>query len=149
MTKIEILGINMTRRPNWDRPTCIFAFGDVALPDLQTTLRGCALAKSHGRIVAMPPKLAGAHPGDLAAVQWSQSSPFAVAVKDKLMAAFTAMGGTVPETKEPQRRDHVTGQPIGADPFERHDEEASDHEAVAGLARTLSVERAEVRRVLG
>lgn len=163
MTTIEVLGINIKRNPDWGRPTCIFAFGDIGLPELQTTFRGCALAKSNGRIIVMPPKLAGAHPGDLAAVQWNTSSPFAMAVKEKLMVAYAAMGGAVPSDKHAApRRDKVTGKPIGSDPFDApierrtfpatftvHEDDASDAEAVAGLHRTLGIEVEEAERACG
>lgn len=146
MIAIEVLGINIKRNPDWSRPTCIFAFGDIGLPDLQTTLRGCALAKSNGRVIVMPPKLAGAHPGDLAAVQWNTSSPFAAAVKDKLMTAYEAMGGIIPAAK--QKPAPIERMMVPA-AFIVHGEEADDVEAVEGLARTLSVEHQEAARVLG
>ncbi len=133
MTEIDVLGITTRRQIRWDSGFCIMGFGDVALPQLETTLRGCALARSSGRIVALPPKLPGAHPGELGAIQWNAHGKFAVRVKDALLEAYRRMGGEMPPDHDDaaqeratnaarriaeKRRDHVTGKPIGPDPFD-------------------------------
>lgn len=116
MTKIEVLGVNTRVKVEWDRHFCIMGFGDIHLPDLEVTLRGCALARVNGKIIAMPPKVPGVHPGDIGGIKWNSAAPFATMVKDKLLAAYRKLGGEMPPA--PVRRDHVTGKPIGPDPFD-------------------------------
>lgn len=117
MTEIDVLGITTRREIRWGSGFCIMGFGDIALPQMEITLRGCALARSSGRIIALPPKIPGTHPNDLGAIQWNASGGFALRVKDALLAAYQKMGGEMPPESEPVRRDHVTGKPIGPDPF--------------------------------
>lgn len=133
MTEIDVLGITTRREIRWDSGFCIMGFGDVALPQFETTLRGCALARSSGRIIALPPKLPGAHPSDLGAIQWNANGKFGTRVKDALLEAYRRMGGEMPPDHDDaaqerafnaarriaeKRRDHVTGKPIGPDPFD-------------------------------
>ena len=33
MTDLDLLGINIRRNPEWDRPFCIMGFGDIGLPE--------------------------------------------------------------------------------------------------------------------
>lgn len=132
MTEIDVLGITTRREIDWDRTFCIMGFGDVALPQMEITLRGCALARSSGRIIALPPKLPGAHPSDLGAIQWNAHGKFGTRVRDALLDAYRRMGGEMPPGHDDaaqeratnaarriaeKRRDHVTGKPIGPDPF--------------------------------
>lgn len=100
MTEIDVLGITTRREIDWDRTFCIMGFGDVALPQMEITLRGCALARSSGRIIALPPKIPGTHPNDLGAIQWNASGGFALRVKDALLAAYQKMGGEMPPSKD-------------------------------------------------
>lgn len=133
MTDIDVLGITTRREIQWDRSFCIMGFGDIALPQMEITLRGCALARSSGRIIALPPKLPSAHPGDLGAIQWNANGKFAARVRDALLAAYRKMGGEMPPDHDDgsqaratnaarriaeKRRDHITGKPIGPDPFD-------------------------------
>lgn len=100
MTEIDVLGITTRREIEWDRDFCILGFGDIALPHLETTLRGCALIRSHGRVMALPPKVPGAKPGDLGAIQWNARGKFGTRVKDALLAAYQKMGGEMPPSKD-------------------------------------------------
>lgn len=100
MTEIDVLGITTRRQIRWDSGFCIMGFGDVALPQMEITLRGCALARSSGRIIALPPKIPGTHPNDLGAIQWNASGGFALRVKDALLAAYQKMGGEMPPSKD-------------------------------------------------
>lgn len=100
MTEIDVLGITIRREIEWDRAFCIMGFGDIALPHLETTLRGCALVRSSGRIMALPPKVPGAKPGDLGAIQWNARGKFGMRVKDALLAAYQKMGGEMPPSKD-------------------------------------------------
>lgn len=100
MTEIDVLGITIRREIEWDRAFCIMGFGDIALPHLETTLRGCALVRSSGRIMALPPKVPGAKPGDLGAIQWNARGKFGMRVKDVLLAAYQKMGGEMPPSKD-------------------------------------------------
>jgi len=133
MTEIDVLGITTRRGIEWDRDFCIMGFGDVALPLMETTLRGCALVRSHGTIKALPPKIPGAHPSDLGAIQWNAHGKFGTRVKEALLAAYRRMGGEMPPNYDDaaqgratnaarriaeKRRDHITGKPIGPDPFD-------------------------------
>lgn len=153
MTDLDLLGINIRRNPEWDRPFCIMGFGDIGLPELDTTLRGCALARSNGKIIALPPKVPGAHPGDLGAISWNAHGPFAAAVCSVILDGYVKMGGEMPS--EPTaaqtrganaarfaasdgRRDRVTGKPIGSDPFDEPDEPDD-----AGLRRALGGDAVE------
>lgn len=138
MTDIDVLGITTRREIKWGSGFCIMGFGDVALPQMEITLRGCALARSSGRIIALPPKLPGAHPGDLGAIQWNANGKFAMRVRDALLAAYRKMGGEMPPDRdEPfNRRDHVTGKPIGPDPWEA--EHARADELIAQTRETIA-----------
>ena len=127
MTDIDVLGITTRREIDWDRNVAMMGFGDITLPQLETTLRGCALIRSHGTILALPPKVPGAHPNDLGAIQWNARGKFGTRVKDALLAAYQKMGGEMPPESEPVRRDHVTGKPIGPDPFAIDPERATKH----------------------
>lgn len=128
------------RSTAWDRHFAILAYGDIALPEIQTTLRGCALAKNGKDFVALPPK--ASNQKDAAAVQWNIRGKFAFAVRDGLMDAYKRMGGVLPGEEQPIERRIVPAR------FSVH-EDADDGEAVEGLARTLSVEHQEAFRVLG
>lgn len=142
MTEIDVLGITTRREIRWGSGFCIMGFGDIALPQMEITLRGCALARSSGRIIALPPKLPGAHPGDLGAIQWNANGQFGMRVRDALLAAYQKMGGEMPPDHDDaaqeratnaarriaeKRRDHVTGKPIGPDPFAVDPERATKH----------------------
>lgn len=107
MTPIEVLGITLRRNVEWDRQFCIIAFGDIALPELGMTLRGCALARNTGRIVALPPKVPSARPDATGGIQWAVNGEFAHAVRDKLLGAYRAMGGEMPPatTRKPDSAD--------------------------------------------
>lgn len=96
MTEIQVLGITTRRNIEFERSFCIMAFGDIMLSGLEVTLRGCALARSNGRIIALPPKIPGAKLGDLSAMQWNASGEFAQRVKEKLLEAYRKMGGEMP-----------------------------------------------------
>ncbi len=100
MTEIDVLGITTRREIRWGSGFCIMGFGDIALPQMEITLRGCALARSSGRIIALPPKIPGTHPNDLAAIQWNASGGFALRVRDALLAAYQKMGGEMPPSKD-------------------------------------------------
>ncbi len=102
--KIELLGINIRRNHDWGKTFCIMGFGDIGLPEIETTLRGCALALSYGKIIALPPKVPGAHPGDLGAVSWSPSGRFAERVRDAILEGYRKMGGEMPP--EPTTKQH-------------------------------------------
>lgn len=136
--KIELLGINVQRNPALEKTFVILGFGDIGLPEIETTLRGCALAWSYGKLIALPPKIPGTHPGDLGAMSWNPSGKFAERVRDKLLEGYRALGGTMPpeptvkqqagasaarrvaEKVQPAvRRDHVTGKRIGSDPLDK------------------------------
>lgn len=157
--KIELLGINVQRNPAWEKTFAILGFGDIGLPEIETTLRGCALAWSYGKLIALPPKIPGAHPGDLGAMSWNPSGKFAERVRDKLVEGYRALGGAMPPEPTVKQQAGASAARRVAErpqPIERrvfpvsftvHDE-ASDAEAVEGLARTLSVEQEEVRRVI-
>lgn len=151
MTEIDVLGITTRREIDWDRTFCIMGFGDVALPQLETTLRGCALVRSAGTILALPPKVPGAHPNDLGAIQWNARGKFGTRVKDALLAAYRKMGGEMPPNHDDaaqeratnaarriaeNRRDHVTGKPIGPDPWEA--EHARADELIAQTRETIA-----------
>lgn len=181
--KIDLLGINLQRNPSWDRHLTIMCFADIGLDDIETTLRAVALARHHGEIIALPPKVPGAKLGDLGGIQWNPRGKFAQRVCNIILEGYERMGGEMPphptvkqvngmnsarrvaeKAKPTVRKDHVTGKLIGSDPFDKErqpierrivpavfhvHEDASDTEAVEGLARTLSVEHQEAARVLG
>ncbi|MBB6299412.1 hypothetical protein [Rhizobium leucaenae] len=166
--KIELVGINLRPNPDWAKTFAILGFGDIRLPEIETTMRGCALAWSYSKLIALPPKVPGAHPGDLSAIGWNPSGKFAERVRDAILEGYQKMGGEMPPeptAKEQKvtnatrrvaekavRRDHVTDKPIGPDPFDEPiqrrvvpaifvvDEDANEQEAVEGLHRTLGVD---------
>lgn len=96
MNKIRVLGITLQRNVAWDRGFCIMAFGDIAIAGPEVTMRGCALARSSGRIIALPPKVPGAKMGDPNAIQWNANGEFALRVRDLLLEAYRKMGGEMP-----------------------------------------------------
>lgn len=103
MTEIQVLGITTRRSIEFERSFCIMGFGDIALPGPEVTLRGCALARSNGKIIALPPKIPGAKLGELSAMQWNTSGEFAKRVKEKLLEAYQKMGGEMPPEQKPKR----------------------------------------------
>lgn len=127
MTEIDVRGIIALRDIDWNRHKAMMGFGDIVLPELEITLRGCALMRSGGQIIALPPKVPGAKPSDLGAIQWRPSGKFAMRVRDALLAAYKKMDGEMPPESEPVRRDHITGKPIGPDPFAIDPERATKH----------------------
>jgi hypothetical protein len=96
MTNIQVLGINIQRGFQPSRSFSIAAFGDIAMDELELTMRGCALAYKHGEFIALPPKIPGQKSTDLNALQWAIHGDFAISVRDKLLAAYESFGGEVP-----------------------------------------------------
>lgn len=162
-TDIKLLGINIQREPQFDRNFAIMAFGDIGVDAMAMTLRGCALARLNGQIVAMPPKVPGAKPGDLAAIQWDSRGEFARAVCDRMIAGYMALGGIMPPDPTKKQSDGMNAARRYAEkepPLEyrtypakfelvESEAEADDAEAVEGLHRTLSVEAEEAARACG
>lgn len=160
---IEITGINIVSAPTWDRPLAIAAFFDVRLPDISTTLRGCALALSRKSWIALPPKVPGIKSAGANAIKWDAAASFPSALCEAALDRYKAFGGSMPpkavaierlrETYDVVEAGGMTliGLPKqqGRYVYERIEQEADDSEAVAGLARTLSVEHQEAARVLG
>lgn len=144
--KIELLGINVQRNPGWDRHFTIMGFGDIGLPEMQTTLRGCALARKGGQIIALPPKVPGARPGDLGGIQWDINGTFATAVCDTILAGYEKMGGQMPPALTEAQRN-------GANAARRYaekgaaaaaaDDDDSGQDDDSGLGRLLGVGDAE------
>lgn len=149
-TEIKLLGVNIQRVPQWDRHFAIMAFGDVAIEPMAMTLRGCALARLSGNIIAMPPKVPGAKLGDLGAIQWDVKSEFAQAVRDKMLAGHEALGGQMPpDPTEKQTNGMNAARRFAEKVKAAPDEPANDNEAVAGLHRTLGIEVEEAERACG
>lgn len=176
--KIEIRGMSFFYSDDGTRKYRTLAMAEVYLPDLALTLRDVRLAWSPDRgFVAHAPTSPKTAPSPM--IQWYHRGEFAQQLAQELRTMYERMGGKMPVDlsvkeqragaaarriieKATSRRDHVTGKVIGADPygdapieymtvpatFHVH-EDASDTEAVEGLARTLSVEHQEAARVLG
>ncbi|MFC3164134.1 hypothetical protein [Ciceribacter thiooxidans] len=148
--QIKLLGVNIQRAPAWDRSFAIMAFGDVAIEPMAMTLRGCALVRLNGNIVALPPKVPGAKPGDLGAIQWDARSEFAQAVRDKMLAGYEALGGQMPPDPTKKQTNGMNAARRYAEKVKATtDEPANDNEAVAGLHRTLGIETEEAYRACG
>lgn len=164
--EVKLLGINIQRDPKWDRNFSIMAFGDVGVEPLSMTLRGCALARLNGQLVAMPPKVPGAKPGDLGGIGWDCKGQFAQAVCERLIAGYKSLGGEMPPEptkkqtngrnaarRHAEKRDEAPIEyrtfPAKFELIEAETPEADEAEAVEGLHRTLSVEAEEVARVCG
>ncbi|HEV7339832.1 MAG TPA: hypothetical protein VGO06_27950 [Bosea sp. (in: a-proteobacteria)] len=106
--EIEITGINLAPRPNWDRPLAIAAFCDVRLRGLSTTLLGVALGWSKGKWIAMPPKAIGARPNDPGVIKWDISGPVPQAIAEAMLKRYIAFGGPMPQpANEPAERETV------------------------------------------
>lgn len=103
--EVKLLGINIQRDPKWDRNFCIIAFGDVGVEPLSMTLRGCALARHGSDLVALPPKVPGARPGDLGGIQWDTRGEFAKAVCERLVEGYQALGGEMPPAPTKKQSD--------------------------------------------
>lgn len=172
----KIRGMRLFINDDGTRAYKTLAMAEVFIPELHMTLHDVRLTWSpdRGFVAHSPssPRLA-----DRPLIQWFHRGAFARDLTEKLRDMFERMGGEMPEeptvkqqtglnaarrfAEKPVRRDHVTGKTIGADPFEQPierivvpatfhvHEDASDTEAVEGLARTLSVEHQEAARVLG
>lgn len=92
----DVLGISLRRNPVWDREFALMGFGDIGIPAMNMTLRGCALMWRRGRVVAFPPKVPGSKPGELGAIDWAPNKPFAERVALALYDAYRKMGGEAP-----------------------------------------------------
>lgn len=138
--KIRLLGINMQRAPNWDRHFSIMGFADIALPDIETTLRGCALARLGGKIVAMPPKVPGAKHGDLDAISWNVRGDFAQKVCDVIVEGYQKMGGEMPPASPQAQQNRTNAGRRYAEKASRQDDSQDDD---SGLRRLLGAGDAE------
>ncbi|CCM76263.1 hypothetical protein [Rhizobium mesoamericanum] len=137
--KIELLGINIQRNPDWDRSFTIMGFGDVTIPDLEITLRGCALARKNGQVHALPPKVAGAHPGDLGAIQWKSTGAFARQVCEIILDGYERMGGEMPPEPTQAQQNGINAARRYAAKLASEDDGQDDD---AGLRRHLGAEAA-------
>ncbi|MFQ6181648.1 hypothetical protein ACLMJV_06785 [Sinorhizobium meliloti] len=90
----------MQRVVAWDRHFAIMGFADIGLPDIEMTLRGVALARQGGNIIALPPKVPGAKQDDLAAISWNSRGEFARRVCDVILEGYQKMGGELPPSSE-------------------------------------------------
>ncbi|MEY9097362.1 hypothetical protein ABIA24_000271 [Sinorhizobium fredii] len=138
--KIRLLGINIQRVVAWDRNFAIMGFADIALPDIETTLRGVALARNGGNIIAIPPKVPGAKPGDLAAISWNSRGEFARKVCDAILEGYAKMGGEMPPASAQAQHNAVNAARRYAEKA-AHEDDGQDDDS--GLRRLLGAGDAE------
>jgi len=137
--KIELLGINMQRSVGWDRHFAIMAFADIGMEDIETTLRGVALARKGGEFIALPPKVPGAKPSDLGAITWNIHGKFAREVCDTILEGYAKMGGEMPpEPTQAQRNGINAARRYAAKAAPAIEEDGQDDDS--GLRRLLGVE---------
>ncbi|WP_173520485.1 hypothetical protein [Ensifer sesbaniae] len=111
-------------------------FADIALPAIETTLRGVALARHGGQIIAIPPKVPGAKPGDLAAISWNSRGEFASKVCDVILEGYAKMGGEMPPASPERAETRANAlRRLSAKPSHQDDEQDDD----SGLRRLLGV----------
>ncbi len=171
--KIKIRGMALAYNGSNTRKYKPLAYAEVFIPALDLTIRGVGLAWSPERgFVALAPITNKSAP----TVQWYQTGEFARALTKEMLLMFERMGGEMPEEKPkrqfvPMHELNISqdegvplhrriedalddesdrrGVPCFTQAWERTEPDADDHEAVEGLARTLSVEHQEAARVLG
>ncbi|OHV63851.1 hypothetical protein LCM4577_11115 [Mesorhizobium sp. LCM 4577] len=108
--------------------------GEIVLPEIRATLRGVSLCHRDGEFFAFAPRPDKGGFG----IQWDCNSPWAKSVAAEMAEMFKRMGGDMPPTtpekaenrangrrridekrkQDDVPRDHVTGKPIGTDPFD-------------------------------
>ncbi|WP_054309911.1 hypothetical protein [Mesorhizobium sp. 1M-11] len=93
------------------------ALAEIYIPELQMMIRGVQLTWTPGKGYGAQSPAALIH-GAVYAIGWNLKSAFAVDLAAKMVKMFEAMGGVLPAPKPVSRHDHVTGKPIGSDPFE-------------------------------
>lgn len=114
--KTKIRGMTFFHADDGQRDFQKLAVAEIHLPEMDATLRGVTLTWSKKRgYSALAPyaHVSGGQP----ALHWFQRGAFVTDLRDKLVDMYRRMGGELPDA-EPVRRDHVTGKPIGADPFD-------------------------------
>ncbi|GEC30677.1 hypothetical protein [Sinorhizobium fredii] len=143
--KIEVHAINVLRNVSWDRHFAILAFGDIALPEIQTTIRGCALAKNGKDFIALPPKTTNSK--DTAAVQWNIRGDFAWAVRDALMDAYKRMGGEEPPPLTESQQNGINAARRYAEKTKAGSADNDNDDS--GVLRTIRIEHEEAERACG
>jgi len=102
--KIAVTGLSVAHSVNTNPRFYIVAFGSVAIPEMELTVRDVGLARSGNKWVAVPPKAPGSKAADNP-IKWNYSGEFAEAVRDELLDAYFNLTGSEPPTLE---RPHVT-----------------------------------------
>ncbi len=90
---IKLDGFTVSRGADFARGFTILGYGEVTIPDLGMTLRGCALAYIHGEVVALPPRLSEDGTASLRAVIWGNHAPISQAICKELVDGYYKMGG--------------------------------------------------------
>lgn len=138
--KIELLGINIQRAVAWERNFAIMGFADIGLDDIETTLRGVALARKGGQIIALPPKVPGAKHGDLGAITWNANGKFAGEVCEVILDGYRRMGGQMPPEPTTKQHNAVNAARRYAEKAAHQDDGQDDD---SGLRRLLGAGVAE------
>ncbi|WOC15403.1 hypothetical protein [Pseudochrobactrum sp. MP213Fo] len=120
MIKIDVRGMSLFGDDDGRAPFTLLALAEVYVPDLGMTIKNVRLvwSEQHGyrAISPLPWK------GQPSPVLWYHGSDFAIEMLDQILDMFERMGGKLPAPRPAPRpvtrRDHVTGKPINADPFE-------------------------------
>lgn len=97
---VKLTGLNINHGADFERGFTILAFGDVEVPAMDMTLRGCALSKMGAKLVALPPKSPGRRPGDPDAIHWDAHGAFAKLVCEAMITGYKALGGKMPAELE-------------------------------------------------
>ncbi|MGX9990845.1 hypothetical protein ACS4RR_016980 [Rhizobium sp. Z1P35] len=143
--KIEIRSVKLFHDDDGLRPFRKLAFAEVTLPEISMQIRDVTLtwSEAEGYIAVAP---FAETRSKARAVTWHHQSDFGKALAQAIVKAWRGIGGVNPSEPLPVKQQPIERRVFPAS-FTVHDE-ASDAEAVEGLARTLSVEQEEVRRVL-
>jgi hypothetical protein len=114
--KTKIRGMTFYQNDDGQRDFQKLAVAEVHLPEMDANLRGVTLTWSKKRGYSALAPYAYVSSGQ-PAIHWFHRGAFAADLRDKLVDMYRRMGGDLPDA-EPVRRDHVTGKPIGPDPFD-------------------------------
>lgn len=97
--KCTVTGISVSHSVDNSRKFYVVALADVAIPELEMSMRGVGLARSGNKWIAIPPKSPGFTAGNNP-VRWNVSSGLGAELRDEILDAYYNLTGREPPTRE-------------------------------------------------